>query len=114
LNNNGTFKQVIPIQNKDVESKIVETYRIQFLKDVALARLLDDGTFSTLNSLAFYNQSDLVNYFQRNHQYLNQLFSILSDENEIPKKKKNVILFLHELSSLAKSVHMVNRSLFFQ
>jgi protein phosphatase-4 regulatory subunit 3 len=83
LTEKANFKQVIPIPSKEIVDKIARTYRLQFLKDVALARLLDDNTFSFLNSLIFFNQVDIVNYFHQNHVFLNDLFIILNQQEDL-------------------------------
>ena len=114
LEKHATFKQVIPIKNEDIVKKINETYRVQFLKDVVLARLLDDSTFAALNSIIFYNHVDIVSHFQQNDKYLSELFKILSSEEHSAEKKKDVIMFLHELCSIAKSLLSSNRSLFYR
>ncbi|KAJ3088853.1 Platinum sensitivity protein, partial [Quaeritorhiza haematococci] len=114
LIHNASFKQVVPIRNKEILAKIHQTYRVQFLKDVVLARLLDDGTFSMLNSLTFYNHVDIVNYFQQDHQFLNELFGILSSEETSMEKKKEVIMFLHELCGIAKTLQSQNRGNFYR
>jgi protein phosphatase-4 regulatory subunit 3 len=45
----SNFRQVVKITNLDVVSKIQRAYRAVFIKDVALARNLEDSTFSALN-----------------------------------------------------------------
>ncbi|KAJ3296307.1 Platinum sensitivity protein [Borealophlyctis nickersoniae] len=114
LEQRARFKEVVPIKNRDIVAKIVQTYRIQFLKDVVLARLLDDGTFSTLNSLAFFNFMDIVGYIQQDHEFLKELFHILSADEFSAEKKKDVIMFLHELCTIAKTLQTMNRALFFR
>ena len=79
-----------------------------------MARLLDDNTFSTMNTLIFYNNVDIVNYFQSEHEYLNQLFEILSSEDVTMEKRKDVILFLHELTSIAKTLQIASRNQFYK
>ncbi|KAI9183762.1 component of IIS longevity pathway SMK-1-domain-containing protein [Polychytrium aggregatum] len=113
LNNDAKFKQVIPINNPEIESKIVQTYRVTFLKDVALARLLDDGTFSTLNSMIFFNHIDIVSHFLQNDEFLDKIFAILNSEDE-PDKKKEVIMFLHELCGIAKTLQPISRNAFYR
>ncbi|TPX33217.1 hypothetical protein SmJEL517_g03825 [Synchytrium microbalum] len=114
LQSKAHFKEIIPIPNKDICAKITLVYRVQFLKDVALARLLDDSTFSTMNSLIFFNHVDIVNYFQSERDYLNQLFEMLSNEDVSMEKKKDVILLLHELTSIAKTLQVASRNQFYR
>jgi len=60
LNSQGRYKEVVKIEDEQIRRKIHQTYRLQYLKDVVLARILDDPTFSVLNSLIFFNQVDIV------------------------------------------------------
>jgi protein phosphatase-4 regulatory subunit 3 len=53
LGKEGRYKEVVRIDDELVRKKIHHTYRLQYLKDVVLARILDDPTFSVLNSLNF-------------------------------------------------------------
>ncbi|KAI9350073.1 component of IIS longevity pathway SMK-1-domain-containing protein, partial [Zopfochytrium polystomum] len=114
LTNNAHLKQVIPIPNKDIVARIQRVYRLQFLKDVALARLLDDQTFSSLNSLIFFNQVEIVNYFQQNQQYLAELFGMLNSESESDDKKRDVIGFFLELCSVVKNMQVGTRNSFYR
>ncbi|KAJ3194671.1 Platinum sensitivity protein [Irineochytrium annulatum] len=114
LQNNAHFKQVLPISNKEIVQKIKQTYRIQFLKDVVLARLLDDSTFSALNSLVFFNHMDIVSHFQQDNEYLEGLFQILSSDEHTEDKKKEVVLFLQELCSIAKNLQAATRAGFYR
>lgn len=65
LSNNGRYKEVVPIEDELTRRKIHQTYRLQYLKDVVLARILDDPTFSVLNSLIFSTRSRLFSTFKQ-------------------------------------------------
>lgn len=51
---------MVPITDAGVRAKIHQTYRIGYLKDVVLARVLDDATFNTLSSLVLFNNVEVV------------------------------------------------------
>ncbi|KAJ3055378.1 Platinum sensitivity protein, partial [Rhizophlyctis rosea] len=106
------FKQVIPIQNEDIKAKITQTYRVLFLKDVVLARHMDDGTFSTLNSLVFFNQMDIVSYIQQDHEYLKELFRILGEGSG--ETRSDAVAFLRELCFTSKNLQSMSRGSFFR
>ena len=85
-----------------------------FLKDVVLARVLDDPTFGILNSFVFFNQSDIVNHMHSNNLLLNILFLRFKDrsipQDEAPEeKKRDAVLFLHQLMIMGKGVQLPNR-----
>lgn len=47
--------QAIPIKDPLALSKIHQTYRIGYLKDVVLPRVLDESTLASLNSMIHSN-----------------------------------------------------------
>ncbi|ORX94442.1 DUF625-domain-containing protein [Basidiobolus meristosporus CBS 931.73] len=110
LGDNLHFKQVIPIRDKAIESKIHQTFRLQYLKDVVLARTLDDNTFSILNSLIFFNNVDIVNYLQHDHEFLRELFSIFNNPDEPRERKRDAVFFVRQFCSIAKNLAIIHCS----
>ncbi len=104
LNNQGRYKEVVRIQDEQIRKKIHQTYRLQYLKDVVLARILDDPTFSVLNSLIFFNQVDIVQHLQSNVGFLSDLFGIFSDPYENVLRKKEAVLFIQQCCAIAKNL----------
>ena len=70
LRQNSHFHAPIPIRDEAIEKKIHHTYRLQFLKDVVLARVLDDSTFNVINSCILFNQMDIINHVQHDRFFL--------------------------------------------
>jgi protein phosphatase-4 regulatory subunit 3 len=99
----------VPIRDPEVEKKIHQTYRLQYLKDVVLARILDDPTFSVLNSLIFFNQFDILQHLQSNQTFMTELFSIFRDPEAPASRKKMAILFIQNCCSIAKSIQVQAR-----
>ncbi|KAJ3144142.1 Platinum sensitivity protein [Geranomyces variabilis] len=108
----ANFKQIVPIENEEIRAKITQTYRVQYLKDVALARVLDDGTFTALTSMTFYNQLDVLSFVKEDPSFLKDLFAILNGANSFHQQKKDAILFLRELLALTKQLQAANRMLY--
>ncbi|KAH0604801.1 uncharacterized protein H6S33_006469 [Morchella sextelata] len=104
LSDKSKFKEVVPIKDPEIKKKIHWTYRLQYLKDVVLARILDDPTFSVLNSLIFFNQVDILQHLQSNQAFLKDLFAIFHTEGSEPSKKKNGVLFIQQCCSIAKNL----------
>ncbi|KAF5254796.1 hypothetical protein FANTH_535 [Fusarium anthophilum] len=104
LGNQGRYKEVVPIEEEQIRRKIHQTYRLQYLKDVVLARILDDPTFSVLNSLIFFNQVDIVQHLQANAAFLNELFGIFRPTNSDQKRKKEAVLFIQQCCAIAKNI----------
>ncbi|KAF7302120.1 SMK-1 domain-containing protein [Mycena indigotica] len=74
------FHQPIPLNDATLQRKIHHTYRLQFLKDVVLARVLDDSTFNVLNSCIIFNQIDIINHIQADHGFLRDVVKLYVDE----------------------------------
>lgn len=76
LRENAKHHQVVEFKDPVIRSKVHHTYRLQYLKDVVLARVLDDPIFNVLNSLIIFNQIDIVTYIQNEEYFLREVFSI--------------------------------------
>lgn len=110
LEGEGRFKEVVRIEDATILTKIHQTYRLQYLKDVVMARILDDNTFSVLNSLIFFNQVDIVQHLQSNGSFLNELFGIFkSPAQEEPQRKKEAVLFIQQCCAVAKNLQPPSR-----
>jgi len=64
-----------------IQRKIHHTYRLQFLKDVVLARALDDSTFNVLNSCIIFNQIDIITHVQQDQNFLRDIVRLFVDED---------------------------------
>ncbi|KAK5998710.1 hypothetical protein PT974_01092 [Cladobotryum mycophilum] len=104
LSDPNHFKEVVPFEEEQIRRKIHQTHRLQYLKDVVLARILDDPTFSVLNSLIFFNQVDIVQYVQSNPPFLGKLFAIFSPAFHIPSRRKNAVIFIQQCCVVAKNI----------
>ncbi|KAK8844620.1 hypothetical protein IAR55_006467 [Kwoniella newhampshirensis] len=112
------FRQVVEIKDNNIRNKIHQTYRLLYLKDVVLARVLDDPTFNILNGFVFFNQVDIINHIQQNDSFLTQLFEGFRDLNPdntvtadepLDEKKRDVVMFLHQLMIMGKGVQLPGR-----
>ena len=109
LSKEGRYKEVVRIDDDQVRKKIHQTYRLQYLKDVVLARILDDPTFSVLNSLIFFNQVDIVQHLQSNGAFLKELFSIFVSPATDQERKKEAVLFIQQCCAVAKNLQQPAR-----
>ncbi|KAG9010898.1 Platinum sensitivity protein [Tulasnella sp. JGI-2019a] len=75
LTQSTQYKEVVVFKDESIRKKIHQTYRLQFLKDVVLARVLDDPTFNVLNSFILFNQIDIINHIQHDETLLPDLFA---------------------------------------
>ncbi len=111
LSDTSRFKEVVPIAEPSIKLKIHWTYRLLYLKDVVLARILDDPTFSVLNSLIFFHQVDIVNHLQGRDEWLIQLFDIFAaSDEEKAEKKKEAVLFIQNCCAVSKNIQAQSRA----
>ncbi|OCF33154.1 hypothetical protein I316_05199 [Kwoniella heveanensis BCC8398] len=109
------FRQVVEIKDDNIRNKIHQTYRLLYLKDVVLARVLDDPTFNILNGFVFFNQVDIINHIQQNEAFLSQLFEgfreqpTTVDADPLDERKRDVVMFLHQLMIMGKGVQLPSR-----
>lgn len=75
---------------------------------------MDEQTFSSLSSITFFNQTEIVAHIQNDQSFQAHIFAILSEENLSAQKRKDVIMFLHELSVTVKSLHVQSKVEFFR
>ncbi|KIY73923.1 DUF625-domain-containing protein [Cylindrobasidium torrendii FP15055 ss-10] len=75
------YHEPIPFSDPSIQKKIHHTYRLQFLKDVALARSLDDSTFNVLNSCIIFNQIDIISHIQQDQTFLRKIVRMYVDED---------------------------------
>jgi protein phosphatase-4 regulatory subunit 3 len=80
LYNVSQFRHPIPIRNAVILSKIHHTYRLQFMKDVVLARALDDSTLNVLNSCIIFNQIDIITFVQLTPSFLRDVVTLYVNE----------------------------------
>ncbi|KAF2434588.1 DUF625-domain-containing protein [Tothia fuscella] len=114
LADESRFKEVVRIEEPLIKKKIHYTYRLQYLKDVVLARILDDPTFSVLNSLIFFHQVDIVQHVQGNVTFLKQLFGIFGPQEQDPQRKKDAVIFITQCCQIAKGLQANARQQLYQ
>lgn len=129
LSDPSRFREVVPIKDATIKTKIHQIYRLQYLKDVVLARILDDATFSMLNSFIYFHQVDIVTHLQNNVAFLSQLFGIFgvaygslaalkdapSPPSPAPKdRQRQALLFLQQFCAMAKNLQVACRNTFYR
>lgn len=70
------FTQVVPIRSPTLLARIHQTHRLYYLKDVVLARILEESTFSMLGSAIYFNEVDIVNEIVADAELIRELFAI--------------------------------------
>ncbi|KAM0793606.1 hypothetical protein ACM66B_001039 [Microbotryomycetes sp. NB124-2] len=82
------FTEVVPIRNKILVNKIHQTHRLHYLKDVVLARVIEDSTFSMLNSAIYFNEVDIVQEIGSDNEFIAELFALFDEPSADGKGKQ--------------------------
>ncbi|EPX74353.1 DNA damage response protein [Schizosaccharomyces octosporus yFS286] len=113
LTDTSKFKQVVPIREPRILAKIHQTFKLQYLRDVIISRIVDEPSFSVLNSFIFFNQADIIQYLQTNKCFLLELFSIYTNDSHDDEKKQEGIFFIQQVCNIAKSLQFQSCSALF-
>mmetsp|Transcript_36846 Transcript_36846/g.103965 ORF Transcript_36846/g.103965 Transcript_36846/m.103965 type:complete len:862 (+) Transcript_36846:313-2898(+) len=113
LSESVVFKEVVPIKDPAIREKIHQTYRIGYIKDVILPRVLDDATFATLASLMLFNNVDVLTALQNDTEFMEELFTRLRRAQPHQEEWQDLVAFVQELCTLAKHLHPPNRAQLF-
>ncbi|XP_012573387.1 uncharacterized protein [Cicer arietinum] len=109
LKDHVVFKEAIPIKDPIALAKIHQTYRVGYLKDVVLARVLDDTTSATITSIIHANNAFVIAMLKDDNTFIQELFARLKSPTTSQESKKNLVHFLYEFCSVSKSLQMVQQ-----
>ncbi|KAL3648610.1 hypothetical protein CASFOL_005013 [Castilleja foliolosa] len=114
LKEHVVFKEAIPIEDPIVCSKIHQTYRIGYLKDIILPRALDEGIVANFNSIIHSNNAIVVSLLKDDNNFIKELFARMKFPTTSVESKKTLVRFLHEFCTLSKSLQMVHQHRLFR
>ncbi|KAF9384342.1 Platinum sensitivity protein [Podila verticillata] len=109
LKNKSKYKEIVPINNPGIETKIHEIFRALYLRDTVLSRVMDESLMSTFASILFFHNIEIVNYIHQDRQFQIDLFGILTDSSSTLDRKRDVVLFVQQFCSIAKTTQMPAR-----
>lgn len=101
------FKQVLPINDPEILTKIRITSRLQLLKDV-LARLLDETTFGVMSSMIYINQWTIVMALQSTDYFSHifKLYTIPYPRHSTLQRRRDGVRFIHSISLSTKGFQL--------
>ncbi|XP_057785610.1 uncharacterized protein LOC131003146 isoform X2 [Salvia miltiorrhiza] len=114
LKEHVVFKEVVPIKDPVVLSKIHQTYRVGYLKDVILPRALDEAIVGNLNSIIHSNNAIIVSLLKDDNTFIKELFARLKVPTISVESKRTLVDFLREFCTLSKSLQMVHQHRLFR
>ncbi len=104
LSDKQRFKQVIPINDHEVLGLIHQTFRLQFFKDVVLARILDEESSASFLLTIRLNHMAIVNALDNDPQVLEVMRTLLQSKLMLPADRLQLLSFFKEFLTLAKTV----------
>ncbi|VAH14788.1 unnamed protein product [Triticum turgidum subsp. durum] len=90
LKEHAVFKEAIPIRNASVVSKIHQTYRICYIKDVILPKGLDEATLASLNAIINANNAFVVCLLKDDTSFMQRLFATMRSSNISAESKREL------------------------
>ncbi|KAF8941324.1 Platinum sensitivity protein [Haplosporangium gracile] len=100
----ANFKEVMPFNDTRVVSWIHQVFRLQFIKDVALIRHLEEGPKSMLESFINRRSVKIIQNLLSDRLFLKELFDLLKDTSTSLDRRQDVVLFMHQFCSMAKKM----------
>lgn len=116
LKDETKFKEILPVKDDYIKKLIKKTFKLQFLKDVVLARLLDDPTFNLISSLIHFNQVEIIEFLEKG-SFIDELFKLYQDEIDTEEsiiRKRDGIKLLHQFILIAKNIQPHQKTSFFK
>lgn len=101
LQNVAKFKEVVTIPSEALTRKIHTTYRMGYIKDAILPRVLDDVTFAALHSMMMFNYIEILNGLQQDATFFRDLFDRLKNGDTSSEYWATLVAFVQELGQLA-------------
>uniref|UniRef100_A0A0E0KYP8 Uncharacterized protein n=1 Tax=Oryza punctata TaxID=4537 RepID=A0A0E0KYP8_ORYPU len=97
LKEHVVFKEAIPIKNASVVSKIHQTYRIGYIKDVILPRVLDDSIMASIGAIIHANNAVVVILLKDDASFVKELFAKMRSSNISAESKRELVNHLFSL-----------------
>lgn len=98
LKDHAVLKKAIPIKNDSVVSKIHQTYRIHYIKDVILRKVLDDATLKSLNTIIHANNAFVVSFLKDDPYFIQDLFEKMRSNISAGSKSEPVKLVFDDIA----------------
>jgi hypothetical protein len=102
LNEQAKFKNIFNIDDATIIEKIKVNYRLTYMRDVAIARFIEETTIKNINLTIHYNNSEIIQYFISHKTILKSLFELISADKF--ESKYEGMSFLMELNQISKEL----------
>lgn len=109
---------VMEIQSDEIREEARRCCVLQFLRDVALARLLDDTGINCISTMIQMKESHVIDYVKDDPNFLPDLFSLYENNNDKildnVQKLRDGISMLHQFVKVVKNGQIYQRIDFYK
>lgn len=109
LRDRVSFKEVVPITDLDTVRRIHRIYRMQYVKDVVLPRLMDEPVYSCLSHMIMMGHMDVVNALSVQQTFFSDLFTKIQKCNSATEEWNDLVGFLQEYCLLLRQLPPANQ-----
>ncbi|XP_008820965.1 protein PPP4R3C-like [Nannospalax galili] len=106
LTQNAKFKEVMPIAHSELQEKIHQTYRVQYIHDILLPiqSIFEENLLSDLRNFIFFNKIEIVTMLQEDQMFLSNVFAQLKDEAIDSERRCELLLFFKEFCEFSQAL----------
>ncbi|SMN19788.1 similar to Saccharomyces cerevisiae YNL201C PSY2 Subunit of protein phosphatase PP4 complex [Maudiozyma saulgeensis] len=115
-----TFKEILPLENKDLKLIVKKCFRLQFLKDVVLVRFLDDHNFNLFMDIILDLQTCIIDFLEVDPFLDNilKLYDLTKEEEkgfpDLEEKRNDGIKLLHQCVQMSKNLEERDKTKFYK
>lgn len=121
VHKDAQFREIVPIPNADIRSKIIQTYKVQYIHDIILPTptVFEENMLSALSSFLFFNKVEITSQLQEDEVFLQTLIDavIIVDDSatvDILRRRRDVFAFLKEYCAFSHTLQTGNRDMFYR
>eukprot|EP00210_Caulerpa_lentillifera_P008601 g8205.t1 len=103
------FKEVVPINDAEIVRQIHQIYRMQYVKDVVLPRLLDEPVFNCLSHIIMMSQTDVVASLSTQPCFFEELFCLIQDKPTNSEEWRDLVGFLQDYCLLLRQLQPIQQ-----
>lgn len=98
----GKVKEVLPTDDPHTLQLVSQLTRLQFLMDKVLQGTLEEDAASAMNFMIKAESVEVVQAITCDRQLMKDLFDVLKDPSEPKHRQNDVVLFVHQLCTMAE------------
>ncbi|KAH3763411.1 Serine threonine-phosphatase 4 regulatory subunit 3 [Pelomyxa schiedti] len=109
LRSKATFKRVLPTLSDGISTVIHSTFRLHYLRDVCLARVIDEATFNVLTAMMNVNYIEIAHFIAEDEALQRTTIKELLLSQPGSSHRIDLLNFLQELFEVSKRLDVSER-----